>query len=97
MVADYAHQIENGVYDTLFRKIEPHSSWAEGSNLAWSVLSTEALSEAECSAHTVARSWLNSEIQKWSIKVDKCSKIRGLKDSNDNIIMALIPSKSPLT
>ena len=97
LVADYSQQIEKATYEVLFRKIEPHPAWSEGSHLAWSSITTAALTEAETSAHTCARSWLNSEIQAWAGRVDKVSKLRGLKDDNNNLINCLVHSKSPLT
>ena len=95
LAADYSHQIGKSAPDALFRKIEPHSSWSEGSKVAWSVVTSEALAEEESSAHTVARSWLNSEIQNGAGRVEKASKLRGLKGENNNLSMSLIQSKSP--
>ena len=64
--------------------------------MAWSVITNEALDEAESSAHTVARSWLNSEIQNWAGRAEKASNLRGLKGGNNNLPMSLIQSQSPL-
>ena len=71
MVADYSMQIEKAAFDALYRKLEPNIAWSEGSHVAWTVIANEALAEAESSAHTVARSWLNAEIQSWAAKVEK--------------------------
>ena len=79
----------------LFRKIEPRPSWSEISHLAWSVITNDALAEAETSAHTSARSWLNAEIQSCAARVGETSKIRGIKDENNNLITLLAMSKSP--
>ena len=96
MIADYAYRIELKQFDHLFRKIEPDESWSEGSRTAWSVIKEEGLAQAEADAHVVSRSWLNQHIQHWAKAVSNQSKLRGLKDDNNNLQYMLAPSKSPL-
>ena len=97
LVADYSLQIEKHCFDTLFKKIEPNPSWSESSHVAWSIITESTLLEAEIAAHGVARSWLNSEIQHWKGRIEKDSRVQNLRDADNNLILTLKPSKSPLS
>ena len=96
LVSDYSQQIEKLLFDTLFKKIEPNSSWSAATHMAWSVVTDSTLEDAETAAHVIARSWLNSEIQSWDGKVEKDAKMQNLRDADNNLIVCLKPSKSPL-
>ena len=96
MVADYSLQIENKAFGGVFRKIGPNASWSTGSHVAWSVITSETLEQAETQARVVSRSWPNSIVQLRASAVEKECKLRGLKDDGANVIMMLKPSGIPL-
>ena len=70
--------------------------WSEDAKVAWSVIKDVEIESVRRDTAIVARSWLNAHIRAWRKAILKSPKGAGVKDSNGNVSIQLIHSKSPL-
>ena len=95
VVADYSRQIGNRMFGSLFRKLGHNAAWGDASFVEWIVITKETLAVAKESSQSISSLRLNSHIQKRGESSEK-TKLRSLRDTDDNLGGAIVGSGIPL-
>ena len=89
-------KIENKESDCFFRELDSSGVRGDGAASAWYVINEEYVNIASQEIQQISNAWLNSNVQTWSVNVDKATKLGGLSDEEGNPIAVSLGPKSTI-